>query len=294
MGVFAGPAYVRMVEAHPVLTGRIALALAVGMFWLVQAPHAARVRPISVLRMRQAGGPRWLIWLLGVDARKEWSTSLTTPQLLPWLRAAAHETTPPFPIGTVLVAVASVLYARLLNQPLALVWGALVCLPNAHLQLRKEVLYPLSRARRAELAHAATVVSALAFSAAAAVALVVSTRFSVALGDATRSPLGWYLAPVIIALFAPIAQWVTVRSPGAPGSRGLASYFIRAMPSFLFFFLLTGGSIHLLADPRRSAGASAMIVVIVTMLGAATHLIHWIRLPRFFASADLGDRWSPP
>jgi hypothetical protein len=118
-------------------------------------------------------------------------------------------------------------------------------------------------------------------------------QFAGPLGDPTRSPLGWYLAPVIIALFAPVAHWTTVRSPGVTGTASLTSMFLGGLPSFLLFVVLAGGSIHFLGTADLSAESTAILLAIIATLGVATHVIHWITLPRFFARADLGERWKP-
>lgn len=285
------PSYVDLMEHQPAAVGLLSLALATGMFWLVQSPHAARLRVIGFARMRANGGPRLLSRLLSAGGDREWSTPLSTERLLPWLRAAAQEM--PAPIGTALVMVFVVAFSRFVADPIWFVVGALMVLPVAHMQLRKEVLYPLSRERRAALAHAGTIASALACSVFMALVLIASTPFGDPLSDSTRSPLAWYLAPVIVVLFAPLAQWTTVRSPGASGSASLTSMLLGMLPPFLLFFVLAGGSIHFLRHSDRSPESTLPAIAIIASLGIATHVIHWLALPRFFARADLGERWTP-
>jgi hypothetical protein len=283
----------RAVMSVPLLTGLLVVPLSVEMLSAIASPVAARRRAAQVQRSGFANGPPSWLRLFGrpgANARRPRLIDLATQRVWPWLRATAHEAVHRYPVPHLVLAFFAVLWARWFNEPLTIVLVGLLCLTNPHLQLRRNFLYPLSRTERARLAYVGAMSDALTFAALTGLLLLVTPWLRLGpLGIASPdpvSPLAWMLAPVVIALFAPLAQWYAVRFPAWRNSSD-RSPLRTAIPATLLYTLFAGGSIQLIASPDRSQEALLYIVSITATLGLATQLVHWLALHRHFATADL-------
>jgi hypothetical protein len=218
-----------------------------------------------------------------------WRGTLATDRLGPWLRGLVYEASSrggmTLPLLYLVFAVVTVLSAHLTAQPGQALILAGIFLVQGRLGLSSGLSYPLSRRRRADLAAAAALLEAAAFTgllvlvvlAVHALEVPVPTWFA----DDAGSRYGWGPTIGMTFVWAPLAQWGVVVWPGAPWSSVDARRFLLFM-AFVIPAMLSA---------RLVAGLDPLpLVAVVAAAGAAGYTIFWLAARRHFARADLVQR----
>jgi hypothetical protein len=228
-----------------------------------------------------------LYWANRHSARSRWSRNLATDRLGPWLRAAAYEGAGgrrvPLSLQFLIMAALAVLAGYLIASPFQTVLLAGIFLVQGRVRLTSPSRYPLSRARRADIAAAGAALEAAAF-----MALVVGVTLAVRssgvpmiawFADDMTSRFGWPAAIAAAFVWAPVAQWGLVVWPGYAGQHGfdgrrLVLLLLYVVPAFITALLLDGMSVPLLA-------------ALAAAWGVAGYGVFWVGARRHFARADL-------
>jgi hypothetical protein len=277
----------QLAESWPWLTGLFALGCAAMLVAVQFSERSARSRYFRWSAMGPTGpGRRTLYWATRRSVRsRPWVHSLATSRLGPWLRAAAYEGSGRGAlVRVVLMPAVAVLWAHLAGNPVMAAILAGIFLVQGGMGLRSTLPYPLSRARRAELAAAGAVIEAAAFvlvmSAAALAVHLLQVPVLPWFADETAARAGW---PAVIGLtfaWAPVAQWAAVRWPA--NSRNYQDVNVRAFLPMLPYALAVAVSARVLPvhDPTVTVGVIMGLVVVV-------RLAWWAAVRRHFATVDL-------
>jgi hypothetical protein len=274
----------RLVESWPWAAGAGAVGAAASLLAVQFSRRSSRVRHF---RWSSAStGATALYWAQRREVLRDWTHSLATGRVGPWLRAIAYEGSAggavPFPWSHALMAAFAVAWGHITNQPpMVVILGGLF-LSHGRLQLASTVPYPLSRVRRAQLAATGNMIEAATFGAAM-VAMLVAVR------TAGVPVLGWFVEDsprygwaVVIGMtwaWAPIAQWSAIRWPGW---RLTGRFEARFLVPWLAYALLATAGARLLTGQTPLALAAWVIGI-----AAAVQVAHWIAVYRHFARRDL-------
>jgi hypothetical protein len=277
----------QLAESWPWLTGLFALVCAALLVAVQFSERSARSRHFRWSAMGSAGpGRRMLYWATRRSAPpRPWVHSLATTRLGPWLHAAAYEGSGRgAPARVVLIPAVAVLWAQLTANPAMAAILVGLFLVQGGMGLRSTLPYPLSRARRAELAAAGALVEAAAFvlvmSAAALAVHLLQVPVLPWFADEMPARAGW---PAVIGLtfaWAPVAQWAAVRWPA--NSRNYQDVNVRAFLPLMPYALAVAVSARILLvhDAAVTAGVIMGLVVVV-------RLAWWAAVRRHFATAKL-------
>lgn len=221
-------------------------------------------------------------------SRLRWSHNLATERLHSWLRAAAYESSAGrghvlrFPGLHLVAAAAFVFLAQLMNDPGLVLIMVGISLSTGRLQLGSTLPYPLSRARRADLAVTGAVIEAGTFAVGMAV-MVFALRVQElpALAWFNDEPtLSWLAAIGMAFAWAPVAQLPTIRSPA--GLRLRRDSVVLHLLPFLAYVVAARASAAVVSDWTPLGGVAAVLGITVI-----THLAGWTMVRRYYASADI-------
>jgi len=263
----------------PLPTAVLGISLTILVLYLQFSARIARAR----LSRWSALAPwaRSLYWAERRDRASEWSRSVTTESMGPWLRAAAWEGAAGRPWR--LLAASSVwpLVAHLLANPAFLVAGIAMASARGAFLLKPWSLQPVSRSlrakvtlwgARAELALVGLVAAVLM----TGLAIVRIPPLPIAL-EAPSEPWPLFLGTALA--WAPVAQWAPVRwGRMTGGSRPtLASW-----ATVVIFLLVTIVSALPLGrvDPLLQAACVCAVAV-------AAQIVFGVAVRRHYARADL-------
>jgi hypothetical protein len=277
----------RLLDAWPWTFALLALGMGTGLLAAQFSRRSSRAR--HFLWSSAAPGATALYWAGRKGVARDWTQSLATERLGPWLRAAAYEGSGgravSFPARHLFLAFA-VLWGHLTNQPGITIIMVGSFLSVGQIGLFTTLPYPLSRVRRAHVALAGAAMEAVTVTAFIAV-LVVGTQ------AAGIPVLGWFAgeepgvtwgAAVGMAwAWAPVAQWVSIRWPVQRQPPDVQRRF------FLPWFVAVGVYVLLgLTSARALTGASPLVhAAAVLGIGVALYGALWIAVHRHFARADL-------
>lgn len=277
-------AFSRLVEAWPWAAAVIALAAGWSLLAVQFSRRSSRVRHFRW--SSAATGATALYWAQRSGVVRNWSRSLATERVGPWLRGVAYEGSAggpvPFPWRHLLMAAFVVVWSHVTNLPGQILILGGILLSQGRLQLASTLLYPLSRTRRAHLAVAGTMIEAAMFTAAvAAIVVAVQAAGVPVLGwfAEEAAPYGWAVVVGVTWAWAPIAQWSVVRWPGA---QLLKAFDARFFVPYLVYVVAATVTAHMLTGQAPLALAGWLIGIAV-----AVQVLHWIAVHRHFARADL-------
>ena len=276
----------QMAATYPVPIAALSLTLAAAHLPAIASARMARLRPFRWSVFHASGA---LYWASRRVRRADWRHPLTTERLVPWLRAAAHQSPTRYPLPFLLSASIAVVLARLVDAPafLPMLAGSIMMTPVG-LQLKPRLPYPLSRARRAQLAYAGTITDAAIYFGILAAMLALSSllplpRLPFIDREASRA-IAWVLMPGCAFALIPIAQWGGLLWPDAPTKRqgtmhaGLVALFVTYVLAVAFAAYVIG----------RAAGDDLPRTLIAIGAAAlATQVIHAALVHSHFTTADL-------
>jgi hypothetical protein len=276
-------------------------ALVAAAPWLVTAAAACGAAiMLAVPFSRQAARRRHFRWSAAApDIRTDlywrarpsqgarWAGSLSTDNLIPWLRAAAYEGAAgrrvPLAAQYLLMAFIAVLAGHLVGHAGQTMIVSGILLVQGRLRLGSGLSYPLSRTQRADLATAGALVEAAVFVALLSLMLMVVRVAAVSVpawfaDDGGSAAFGWLPALAMTFAWAPVAQWGPVIWPGPPGS----GVDVRRV------FLLLAYAVPAVISARAIGGLdSAAIAGLAAVLAAAGYTVFWLAARRHLARADL-------
>ena len=214
-GRAAGTAY-ELVARWPLAAGTaVAVVAATASVLILRSQFSAGTARSRVQRWSSPGSMAAFHWQTRREHRREWTGSLATDRLGPWLRATeweGDENGTRLSLGLVFfVALIAVLF-HAMGEPFFIVVMLCSLFVMLGFHLDSGLLYPLSRARRARLAAWGGTIQA---GAAGALTLVLILGLD-ALGVPTRArepefPYSPWLALGLAVALAPMAQWATIR-----------------------------------------------------------------------------------
>ncbi|CAN5627117.1 hypothetical protein BH23GEM9_BH23GEM9_05110 [soil metagenome] len=279
--------FARVAEAWPLAGAAMALLGFGAMLHVQQSARYARRRLF-----------RWSIFATSLDAvryrdgragsGRQWDEPLATVDLRPWLRAAAYESRVRLPVVHLRVAAVAVLMAHLLNLPMMMIIGAASGFAVAGMQLGAGLLYPLGRARRADVAFAGAVLDAATFSVCAAVLAAGLQWLSLPALPWYQDSNPGYSWPVMLGIvfaLAPVPQWGVVRRSAA-GERLETSLTMSYVWPFIAYAVIAAAAAAAIVRSGLSADPLATAVAIAALAGAV-YLGFWLTLRRLFARMDL-------
>jgi hypothetical protein len=210
---------------------------------------------------------------------------------VPWLRAAAWESEARFPLFHLGDAAIGVLLARLLDFPQAIPFLAGGFLLKTGLQLRMHPPYPLTRVRRAYIAHAGSVIEAVTYFLFVGVLLYATELVPLphlpGAGSPESRPHLWVLMWGCSLALAPVAQWRRIRRPHEDLQRltgaqrfGLVAWLF----GYALLVILAAGQINV---ATRSTGDLDTALVAVGILLLVTQVIHVAVVLAHFQRSDL-------
>ena len=274
-------AFARLIEQSPLAIALPALALSAVMMTLQFSDRSARIRYVRWSAFAPAA--RALYWAGRSESVRAWTRSLATQRLGPWLRAAEYEGSGgrfTYPTGHLVMAGPTVLIGHLMSEPVASIAIGAIFLIHGPIRLASTLLYPLSRARRADLAVMGAFIDAATFVTMMAVVLLAVRMVGlppIPWFEDIDASLGW---PATIAMFfawSPIMQWGIIRWPDTD-SRSV----LRQIASFVPFGLI------LILSERVLTGQPWLVLAIATVgIGAIARLLFGIAVRRHYARADL-------
>jgi hypothetical protein len=231
-----------------------------------------------------------LYWRARHSHRARWAGSLSTDNLIPWLRAAAYEGAAgrriPLAAQYALMACIAVLAGHLVDHPGQTLIVSGVLLMQGRLRLGSALSYPLSRTQRADLATAGALVEAAGLVALLSLMLLVVRVAALPVpawfaDDGGSAAFGWLPALAMTFAWAPVVQWGTVSWPGTPGSGIDLRRFL-----LLLAYVVPAG-----ISARAVAGLNpAVAVAVAVALAAGGYTAFWLAARRHLARADLLHR----
>jgi hypothetical protein len=280
-------------ETRPLLATALALAMLPLLMSATLSVPLAR-RRVLLARYFDPSAP-FPFTISGVTRVDEWTSSLATQKLMPWIRAAIHESKRRYPRDYIVNALIVVLLARVTGitiiPVIALCTGMM-----AHGTRLHELWYPLSRAKRASVAYGSMLVEAVTYAAAFALMLALSyalplptlTIFNVA--PAAATPRLWVFTIGAAAALSPIAQWARLHWSETPRKRYSSWRQWAMFWRFIIFFVATSMWIAIVGDSGGTDADARQFLLMTAGLAAGMQLVSWYRVRQHYLHADLVKR----
>jgi hypothetical protein len=275
-------------EARPLLTATLALLLVVPALLTTASALLARRRAFIEWAYTDSGATSFTGRTAGRE--REWSASLATSRLLPWLGAAIYESAVRFPRDHATHALIAVLAARVLDVPFVIVAAAVNWLMTTDVRLH-QLWYPLGRRQHARLVFGTMFLHAITYFAVAAgmlaIALLLPLPRIPLMGARDPAQLReWVMVLATAFALAPFAQWARVRwphGPRAPGGMAWANFWRMAL-----YVVATGAWIGLIGTQVQDDVGDFLVAT--AALALAMQIGNWIHLQHHFTTADLVQR----
>ena len=294
LGAALSPAWlVARVETQPLVAAALELAMVPPLLSATLSVPLAR-RRVLFARYFDPGAP-FPFTISGVTRVDEWTSSLATQRLMPWIRAAIHESKRRYPRDYIVNAFIVVLVARVTGLTILPVMALCTGMMTHGMRLH-ELWYPLSRAKRAHVAYGSMLVEAVTYVAAFALMLILSYALplptlkilDVAPPDAT--PRLWVFTIVAAAALSPIAQWARLHWSETPRKRYSSWRQWAMFWRFMIFFVATAMWIAIVGDNASTDADAREFLLMTAALAVGMQVASWYRVREHYLHADLVGR----